>query len=169
MPDCQAVSGAAVAGTILPIFSLPTFHTVSKGQTLPWAAISHTPLSPCCPGCTWVLCFRLYLEASSGEWKEWQSWSWKVIAGLCLPDQIDLSKIFPIPQVQCLQLSCGVHFGLWLRLLVAWKPISWTSHIWKVTSEFRLKKQWPETTAWSQLLGNNRIFARGWSLVNFEI
>lgn len=37
MPDCQAVRGDAVAGTILPTCSLATFHTVSKGQTFPWA------------------------------------------------------------------------------------------------------------------------------------
>lgn len=44
VPECQAVSGDAVAGTILPICSLATFHTVSKGQTEIWAEITHTSL-----------------------------------------------------------------------------------------------------------------------------
>lgn len=44
VPECQAVSGAAVAGTILPICSLAIFHTVSKGQTEIWAEITHTSL-----------------------------------------------------------------------------------------------------------------------------
>lgn len=44
VPECQAVSGAAVAGTILPICSLAIFHTVSKGQTEIWAEVTHTSL-----------------------------------------------------------------------------------------------------------------------------
>lgn len=45
VPDCQAVRGAAVAGTIHPICSLTMFHTVRKGQKgFPWAEIPHTPL-----------------------------------------------------------------------------------------------------------------------------
>lgn len=31
----------------------------------------------------------------------WQSWNWKVISSPCLPDHIDLSKLFQTSQVQC--------------------------------------------------------------------
>lgn len=77
VPDCQALTGAAEAGTSFPVCSLATFHTGSKEQTCAWAEIPHTPMDPY---------FQAVLRGltSGGAAKGGLG---KVIAGLCYPNK----------------------------------------------------------------------------------